>query len=275
MNNINIISKTTGKVEKEIFLDYFLGSTPEEAEEVFYEFSGTLNAITKSYHNWSRLDKGDLFGTALVGLARAKRDFDPSRSDNFKAFVVLKVKNALNEYYRRNRTAVSIPSYVRIANSYINSIKFVLESHDIVPKDIQTVLKNGELNKSIKMDAKSKEKCIKSIDKLKRLSTNTNIPYQKILERSEYIPSGVSFDDTISQDELFRRECQVIEAALLVSRLKDYMTDAELSIAEGIMTGKTYAEIGGLQKPHRSAAWVRIQLDKMRSKFERKLGDGL
>lgn len=274
MNDINIVSKTT-KVEKEVFLDYFLGSTPEEAEEVFYEFSDVLNTITKSYHSWSGLDKGDLFGTALVGLARAKRDFDPLRSDNFKVFVTFKVKNALNEYYRHNRTAVSIPSYVRIANSYINSIKLVLESRDIVPKDIQTVLKNGELNKSIKIDAKGREKCIENIDKLKRLSVNTNIPYRKILERSEYIPSGVSFDDTISQDELFKRECQITEAALIVSKLKDYMTDAELLIAEGIMTGKTYAEIGGLQKPHRTAAWVKVQLNKMRSKFKKKLGSGL
>ena len=143
-------------MEKEIFLDYFLGSTPEEAEEVFYEFSDTLNTITKSYHNWSRLDKGDLFGTALVGLARAKRDFDPLRSDNFKAFVILKVKNALNEYYRRNKTAVSIPSYVRIANSYINNIKFVLESCGIGPKDTQNVLKNGKEDNRIETDNKNK-----------------------------------------------------------------------------------------------------------------------
>ncbi|RLI66038.1 MAG: hypothetical protein DRO67_01790, partial [Candidatus Asgardarchaeum californiense] len=64
-------------------------------------------------------------------------------------------------------------------------------------------------------------------------------------------------------------------AAFLVSKLKDYMNETELSIAEGIMTNKTYKEIGNAQIPSKSASWVKQQLDKMKNKFKHKLKEGL
>ena len=128
---VDIITKSPVKKKEEVFLDYYLGDTPEEAEDLFKSFSRLLNIISKAYSVWTGMDKEDLFGTALVGLARAKRDFDPKRSDNFKTFAIYKIKNALNSYYRENKTIVNIPSYVKTANGYINGIKFILSRYSI------------------------------------------------------------------------------------------------------------------------------------------------
>jgi len=269
---IDIITKSPVKKKEEVFLDYYLGETPEEAEAIFNDFSKLLNIMARAYSMWSGIDKEDLFGTALVGLARAKRDFDPGRSDNFKTFAVYKIKNALNDYYRENKTIVSIPSYVKTAHGYINSIKFVLSKYNINQQDI---VSNRKINDEV-VTKNDKVKCDSFFRKLKRLSKNVNIPYQKIIDRSEYIPSAVSFDEEeTSQEEVFIREKQLMAAALLVSKLKDYMTETELSIAESIMANKTYKEIGEMQIPTKSAPWVKQKLDKMRDRFKDKLKRGL
>ncbi|TET61112.1 MAG: hypothetical protein E3J47_05760 [Candidatus Stahlbacteria bacterium] len=269
---VDIITQSPVKKKEEVFLDYYLGETPEEAEAVFSDFSKLLNIMAGGYSMWSGIDKEDLFGTALIGLARAKRDFDHTRSDNFKTFAIYKIKNALNDYYRENRTIVSIPSYVKTANVYINGIKFILSKYNI---DSQDVLLSGEVNNEA-VTKNDKAECNKFFKKLKRLSKNINIPYERIIDRSEHIPTAVSLDeDEISQEEVFLREKQLVAAALLVSKLKDYMTETELSIAEGIMANKTYKEIGYEQIPKRTGPWVKQQIDKMRDRFKDELKEGL
>jgi len=269
---VDIITKSSVKRKEEPFLDYYLGETSEEAEAVFYDFSKLLNIMSNGYSMWSGIDKEDLFGAALLGLARAKRDFDPARSDNFKIFAIYKIKNALNDYYRENKTIVSIPSYVKTANTYINGIKFLLSKYSFDPSNI---INDGKIEAEF-MTANDKVECNKLLKKLKRLSKNVNIPYQRIIDRSEYIPTAISFDDEdTSQEEVFIREKQLMDAALLVSKLKDDMTEVELSIAEGVMANRTYKEIGYDQMPKKSGAWVKQKLDKMRDRFKNQLKEGL
>lgn len=263
MANLDIITKSPVD-EKEEFLSYYLGNTPEEAEKTFEEFSSLLNRIAGSHAKLTGLDKGDLFGTALTGLAKAKRDFDPSRSDNFRSFAMFKIKSALNEFYRKNKTIVSIPAYVKTANNYINAIKFILRGCSM--EDVQEVLYNGQLEKGLPIV--QIEACGKYLRQLKKLAKNVKVPYQRLVSRSEYVPSEVVFcDGGDVTKEWFARERELLAAAIFVSKLKDRMTDDELYVAEGVMDGKGYVEIGGTHYPRRSVAWVRLQLDNMREKF--------
>ncbi len=269
MANLDIVNKTSID-ERDEFLGYYLGDTPEEAEETFEEFSALLNRIAGSHARLTGLSKEDLFGTALTGLAKAKRDFDPSRSDNFKSFAMFKIKSALNKFYRKNKTIVSIPAYVKIANNYISAIKFVLRECNA--KDVQEMLYNGHLKGGLAITNADVEACRKYFRQLKKLAKNVKVPYQRLVDRSEYVPSEVVFcDDGEVTQEWFARERELLAAAILVSKLKDRMTDDELYVAEGIMDGKSYVEIGGSHHPRRSVAWVRLQLDYMKAKFEKEV----
>lgn len=264
MANLDITNKIPVD-EREEFLSYYLGDTPEEAEETFERFSSLLNIVAKSHARLTGLDKDDLFGTALTGLARAKRDFDPSRSNNFKMFAMFKIKSSLNEFYRKNKTIVSIPAYVKTANNYINAIKFILR--DCSMEDVQEVLYNGRLTKELVIEKTDMDACEKYLKQLKKLSRNVKVPYQRLVNRSEYVPSKVGYDDGEATLEWSNREHELLTAALRVSKLKDRMTDDELYVAEGVMEGKSYSEIGGRHHPRRSVAWVKLQLDNMHRKF--------
>ena len=271
MSKIDIVSTKTVEVESEKFLPYYLGETPEEAEETYKSFSKLINQMAGAYSQNSDITKEDYFSEAITGLARAKRDFDPTRGDcKFKTFAIMKIKNALNDYYRRNNSIVNIPYYVRTAHTYITNIRTILERHNLDVDSIATIIEADKafLNTLVGKDGpRLKEEA----NKLKRLAKNSKVRIEDLIERAEFVPSDMSYDEDMTQDELFKREQRRLSAALIVSELEDYMSDKELHIARGIMAGKSYAEIGRTHDPKRSIAWVQNEVEKMREKFKNKL----
>jgi DNA-directed RNA polymerase specialized sigma subunit len=97
MKKVDII--TTKHIEEEVqenLPKFFLGYTPEEAEKNYNEYGFLLKKISKSYANVTGLQEEDLFGAGLVGLARAVRDFDVKKSNNFIGYAYFRIRGALN-----------------------------------------------------------------------------------------------------------------------------------------------------------------------------------
>lgn len=266
MKNYDVISQTPVAGEGEVFLDYFLGDTQEEAEKIYNEFSWRLNIMANSYSQWSGVDKADLFGEGLTGLARAVRDYDSERG-TFLTFAIYKVKNALNECCRKNSSIVSIPAYIRTAHMYITNIKGILEACSLDPDDITKMLMGGYARTTADMMMVNGDfdRLDAEFNKLNTLARNSKVPYDNLIKNAEFIPSNVCFDESQSQEEMDERNKQLIAAALLVSKLEEHMTDLERQIANYIMEGKTYNEIGEVYD--RSGVWVRLQLDEMKRRF--------
>ena len=267
MSKVDIVSTKTVEAENETFLPYYLGETPEEAEETYKAFSKLINAMASAYAKNSDIAKEDYFAEAITGLARAKRDFDPTRGDcKFKTFAIMKMKNALNEHYRKNNSIVKIPYYVRAAHTYITNIKTILEQYNLDVNCIATIVEADKafLNTMMIEDgARLKEEA----NKLKSLAKNSKVNLEDLIARAEFVPSDMAYDEDMTQDELYRREQRRLAAALVVSKLQDRMTESELHIARGIMDGQSYAEIGRSHNPKRSIAWVQNEVEKMRKKF--------
>lgn len=267
MGKIDFISSQHVEKEEE-FLPYFLGTSPEEAEETYREFSKLLATMASSYEFHTGISKDDYFGEALTGLARAKRDFDPKRGNcKFRTFAVMKIKNALNEYCRRNKTIVTIPSYVRIAHMYITNIKTILEGYGVEEEEIEGILSANKADFDYPMADADRDRVVRELEKLDNLAENSSINYTNLVSRGEFVPSDMAYDETLDQDELINRERQKMAAALIVSDLRDKMTYEEIHVAEGIMAGKSYKEIGKTHDPPRSIGWVQKQLAKMKEKF--------
>ncbi|RKX64367.1 MAG: hypothetical protein DRP42_06485 [Tenericutes bacterium] len=276
MSKIDIISTTPVDSRQEVFLPYYLGETPEEAEEVYTEFAWLLRVMAGNYANNSNVDLEDYFGEAITGLARAKRDFDDTRGGcSFKTFIILKVKNALNECCRKKSSIVNIPYYVRTAHTYITNIKTILEGYNIHLKSIRYVLTSGELPRFVKFNDKDYKRMEEELGKLSSLAKHSGVVLEHLIKRAEFVPSDMAYDESMTQEELHKRERRKLAAALVVSKLEDHMTEEELHVAQGIKAGKTYAEIGRTHDPKRSIAWVQNKLDEMKTKFKEKMEKGL
>lgn len=268
MTKIDIVSTKALGEEQEKFLPYYLGETPEEAAETYELFSNIIKIMANAYAKNTDVLAEDYFAEAITGLARAKRDWDPTRGGClFRTFAIMKIKNALNECCRKNSSIVNIPSYVRLAHRYILNVKTILEAYNISPEGIDRALKNCRVPSLGITSEVDFERAKKELDKLCTLAKNSGVKIEDLVDRAEYIPSDISYDEGLGQEEMADLDRRRLAAALIVSKLEDSMTKEELHVARGIMEGKTYAEIGRTHTPKRSIAWVQKKLDEMREKF--------
>lgn len=242
------VLKQTVVHETEEMPAYFIADTQEEAEKIYNDYSGILNGLSYTYSQSTGIDKSDLFGEALIGLGRAYRDFDPERNNNFKNFAILKIKDALNEYTRKNSTSISVPAYIKSANSKIEKLKEILGENHI--EDLSNLPRNKKTEHLIEL--------------LENIAERAGIETRKLLERATYIPSNTVYDEDYIV-EFNNNPEENMERHLMVKQLIDSMGEVEKSIAEGIMSGKTYEEIA--QEHGKSPSWVIYKLKKFKERL--------
>jgi RNA polymerase sigma factor (sigma-70 family) len=249
----HIISKDE-EPSKEEFLEYFLGNSVEEAEKTYNDFSSLLNRMSYSYSSISGLEKRDIFSEALVGLARAKRDYDPKRSNDFKTFAIYNIKNAITEYVRKTTEVFSIPAYIKLANSNISAIKSILFKAEITTDDLDVSVDINKLY-DINIDDSLKDKCLNHLSNLINSADRANIDLNELIKRSEFIPSSLEFVEETTQHE--STEDDLIDK-LMIEKLKTKMDATDRDIAQRILSGQSYTEIGEAYNKGRSWAIQRM-----------------
>lgn len=259
----NITSrKQTGRTGEE-FPAYFLGETEGEAQQNFEQFKGLLRSFAKAYAGWSNEDEGDLFGEAVVGLARAVRDFKPGKTA-FKTFVIGKIKVALSNYCWRQKSIVKVPHYVLAANACISRIKTLLESCNLSIMEVEKILAEGEIPATITEDSK-RDLLREEFRKLRSMAKNWKIDYLKLISRAEYAPMTADLADDFTLEEVEERNRQMEAAALFVSMMRDSMTEVECTVVDSIMAGKTYKEVA--EEHNRTDVWVKQTLNSLKARF--------
>lgn len=246
---------------------FFLANDPIEAEKLYTEFSNLLNSISYSYSIISGIPKSDLFGEALLGLARANRDWNTKYDSNFKTYVIFRVKDVLNEYIRRNAQIVTIPSYIKKASILLNKIKKLLKKFEVDSSGIYETITTIDV-RNTNIPNKQKRVCKKMLETLRAAAIRAKIDYIKFVEKIECLPVNVVIDN---QTELNFQKIgdEKLNAAIIVKKLKRYMSKNEVMICDYIMAGLTYKEIA--IKFCKSDAWVAKQMKKLRKKLLMKI----
>ena len=248
---------------------HFLADTTEEAEELYKEHYALLNNLSYTYSLSTNIDKSDFFGEALIGLARAKRDFDPERSNNFKTFAIYKIKSALNEYARKNSMSITAPAYIRNANRHLVLIKDAFESCGVGLDYLLEAIDLGKIETEKLYPDRLRKKVTELFSNIIKGAERACITVKELVKRAENMPTDIRFDDYIDSEEIDLQKEKQLELALLVESMKSYLTQEEIQICEGIMEDKTYERIAA-EFGHK-APWVNQQLDKMRRKLQKKL----
>jgi len=251
---------------------HFLAETPGEAEQIFTRYSTLLNGISYTYSISTGIEKGELFGEAIMGLAKALKNFDETLGYSFKTFAVKVIRNVLNEFSRKNVYTIYPPAYIKRSNLLIQKLKHVLEQGKMDEQQVDYVLREGNL-KPLNLSTDIGDRAEKFIVLLKREAKRSSTSYEALTSRAEYIPEEVDLtDETIEKKHVSDTDEKHLEVALFVEKLKEYMTAIELSICEGIMNDKTYDQIA--QEHGRTRPWVHQRLDKLKQKLIHRLKDG-
>ena len=264
---------------------FFLADDPIEAEKLYSKFSNLLNSISYTYSTISGIPKSDLFGEALLGLARANRDWSATYDSNFKTYAIFRIKDVLNEYIRCNAQIVTIPSYIKKANILLNKIKRLLKKFEVSSDDIYKIITAVKLEidpddihkvvitvsiKNMNIPNKQKRVCKKMLETLAAASIRAKVDYPKFIERVECLPIDITIDHQ-TEPKFQKFTDEELNAAILVEKLKKYMNKNEITICNGIMIGLTYKEIGIKFVPSRSNAWVAKQVKNLRKKLLTKI----
>jgi len=156
----DVVSHSSAGNQEDV-LKYFLADTIREAEEVFRHFSSILNHLAFNFAISTGLQKSDLFGEGIIGLGKAKKDWDASRGSDFVAYAVFRIKDAMVEFVRNNHTIVKVPSYIKKANLNLKKVILLCESFGIDHNDV--LLKKSLPEHINEKDAK---KCLNLIEKI-------------------------------------------------------------------------------------------------------------
>lgn len=246
----------------------FLADTREEAEKIYEDFEYTLNNFAYSYSISTGVDKADLFREALIGLARANRDWDPNRSSDFRNYAIYRIKDALNECVRDNCAAVSIPAYIKKANANLKELKDICESYS---NSWQTLVYEQEV--PIEMEVSDAVRCSKLVSNIAAAADRAKVEYDKFIDRIEMLPEETEYSDEHKQGHYDANRAQeIFEAAIVVEKLKQHMTEEEIKICDGIMLDKSYDQIG--KEMGKSKAWVSDKLKAMKDRILSMMGDG-
>lgn len=261
----DIVNKTLVK-KAERMPKYYLADTPEEADVLYNRFEKYLNDVSAAYVINTGLSKADLFGEGLIGLGRAYRDWDPSRSDVFTPYARFRIKDAMNEFVRENGSTVSVPTYVKKSHANVREIKNICEAATVDP-DI--IISDQELPDEL--ETSDAVRCAELISNLINAANRAKVSYKEFLERISLVPEDTEYVDQ-TPPEVHQREIEMLEAAVVVEKLKDHMDEIELAICEGVMLDKTYEEIG--KGFNRSKSWVSGKLKVLKTRIIEMMHDG-
>jgi len=249
----------------ERFLTHFLAETKAEADDTYKQYKSTLALLASKYASYTGLDEDDLIQEGVIGLARAKRDFEEDRSDTFHTFAIYKIKDAMREYSSKQADDISIPQYIKEAARLVIKLRRVMEMAGLVKtNDFASIWGH-----SAACDQKSEViKDITSIRQtIRNLADRSCTSVNQLLERAEMYPAEMAELDyhpvtgeiAASSDGVEESLIQKLVAGKAVSKLKEILPkeDYELIYAH-YSEGKTVRELAPLLGIKASSVTIRI-----------------
>jgi len=252
--------------QREKMPEYFLADSPEEAQALHDNFSSTLNTLSYNYSAATGLPKTDLFGEALIGLARANRDWDSKRSDDFKTYAIYRIKDALREYCIDNASSIKVPLYIRTANNQFNELVSICESYDI-PVEMLVI----EQEIPLVFDPQDAVRSAQLVTLLINAANRANVSMEKFVQRIQAVPSDELFENQLPP-EVEEMQTRQLEAALVVDKLRQHMTQEEMVICVGIMEDRSYEDIA--KQLGKSKSWVSNKLRDFKQRILEKVDSG-
>jgi len=263
----------------EKFLDNFIANTAEESKVLMEKFDRDIHVLAAKGHMLTGTDINDLKQEGLIGLARANRDFEQSRSEDFRIFAIYKIKDAMREFITKQASNVKIPQYIKDAIQLIESLKKVMGQ----VTDIRYLSYTGiwEFSEKTKTDQESVQKKIDDIrSSLTNLANRSHSAVTQLLERAEMMPKhAVDMSDYVLTEttNVFDEENKMVDLIYnreLIEDLYSILDESEISLlwkrfVEGITVRDLAPEMG--IAPETIVVRTNNILDKVRCHRDRTL----
>jgi RNA polymerase sigma factor (sigma-70 family) len=179
-----------------------------------------IMAIAKPYVR-QRVEWEDLIMAGVVGLLKARRDFDPARSSKFKTFASICILGEIYSYCQANNNLVSIPTHISKASNYIGKMSKLVRgfangdpSEDTI--DAIVLEESNELAKTY-LTPELIAKLQYNKDRVKSIARNSSLTYEELAALakkslvstvSETAVAGFSNTSSDTENRVCERELQ-------------------------------------------------------------------
>lgn len=244
--------------DDEKFCKCFLADTEEEARSLLKKFNNTLKLLSSKVSALTGLDPEDLYQEGVIGLARAKRDFDEERSDNFRTFAIYKIKDAMREFSTTQSVSIRSPQYTKDAVRLAYSLRELL----IKAGEYQYNSLADMWDSSAKYtgDTPLEESIRESRESLISLADRSHTSVRQLLERSEIGPSftpdivDISSEVTAMEESAEDSIVRSIDISETIKRIREYLSEEDYELlwnryVKG-MTVRELAPMMGISAPH-------------------------
>lgn len=156
-------------------------SPSNENEEDLKNYIKLILTIARSYVR-TRVEYEDLVMAGVIGLLEARKNYDVSRSPNFKAYAGMCIMGNIYQYCHNNSRLLSVPTHIAKASWYIEKIYRLLSA---ATKDTltQEELDEMALNYNNPLNGLSEEfanKVRHSKDRINSIARNSSQTYEKL-----------------------------------------------------------------------------------------------
>jgi len=235
--------------EIERFADHFIADTKEEADKLIKKFETDIKMLAIKRHMLTGLDKEDFRQEGLIGLARANRDFEESRSKDFRIFALYKIKDAMREFTTTQASNIKTPQYIKDAIHLIESLKKVIgKACDISYLSYHDV---WELSENLRVESKEIQEDINKVKtSINNLALRSCCPVPQLLERAEIMPRLTVDADSYSTtgvSNVFEEEDNMVRYISNKESMKvlaEILDESEITLLwDRFVYGKTVREL--------------------------------
>jgi len=204
-------------------IDLILKSCPAkntQEEEDLRMYVRLILSIAKAYIR-TRVEYEDLVMAGIVGLLEARQKFDPSRSDNFKAYAAMRIQGEIYSYYQKNVRLVSVPTHISKASSYVEKIYKYAKAGgtgELSSGELDEVVLNYDCELEEALTNTSRKNITYAKDRIAGIAKNSRLSYEALAKLAKDAlvctvsdsvlisegSAGLSVENIVTKNELKR-----------------------------------------------------------------------
>lgn len=154
-----------------------------EEEASIKKFIRLILVIARKYVR-PTVEYEDLISAGTIGLIEAVRNFDPSRSTNFSAYAITRIKGRMYEYCISNLTSVSVPTHVGKTKVYVERMTKMLDQEPFLFNsgvDPCEIIKAWSHPLEENVSPRNREEIRHIKDMVKKIAQNSKTTYEELI----------------------------------------------------------------------------------------------
>jgi RNA polymerase sigma factor (sigma-70 family) len=206
-----------------------------DEEKALKQYIRLVLVIARKYVR-QNVDYEDLIMCGIIGLIEAVRNFDPSRSNNFSAYAITRMKGRMYEFCISNLTSISVPTHVGKTKVYAERMTRMLDqepylfAHDISTNEIICTWEHPAENE---INVKIKEEIRKIKGMVFKIANNSKTSYEELVKLAYKSMVTEIGGDEISEFAMCTSSNDIeteVEVREITEKLRETMGDKKTTI---------------------------------------------